>query len=101
MNGNDCLMADEPGVRLSVFIGIFAVMAVWEMLAPRRALALSKWMRWGNNIGLVVLNTVLLRLLFPPPAVIRQTYPPGHPALLPLSYLRRWLWWVGKIMLRR
>jgi len=67
-------MADEPGVRLSVFIGIFAVMAVWEMLAPRRALALSKWMRWGNNIGLVVLNTVLLRLLFPAAAVGMATF---------------------------
>ena len=69
MNWDDWLLANEPTVRLSFFIGIFATMAVWEMLAPRRALMLSKAMRWGNNIGLVVLNTVLLRLLFPAAAV--------------------------------
>ena len=37
--------------------------------APRRALTVSKALRWGSNLGLVVLNTVLLRLLFPLAAV--------------------------------
>jgi sterol desaturase/sphingolipid hydroxylase (fatty acid hydroxylase superfamily) len=44
-------------------------MAIWELLAPRRALTVSKAVRWGNNLGLVALNTVLLRLLFPAAAV--------------------------------
>jgi sterol desaturase/sphingolipid hydroxylase (fatty acid hydroxylase superfamily) len=61
--------ANEAGIRLSFFLGIFAVMAVWEMLSPRRALTVSKAVRWANNLGLVALNTLLLRLLFPAAAV--------------------------------
>ncbi|NCC38791.1 MAG: sterol desaturase family protein [Gammaproteobacteria bacterium] len=59
----------EAAIRLSAFIGIFAIMALWELAAPRRALTLSKTVRWGSNIGLVVLNTLVLRLIFPAAAV--------------------------------
>lgn len=59
----------EAALRLGFFLGIFAVMALWEVLAPRRALTISRAVRWANNLGLVVLNTVLLRLLFPAAAV--------------------------------
>ena len=44
-------------------------MAVWETMAPRRALALPKGSRWANNVGLVFLNTVIVRALFPTAAV--------------------------------
>ncbi|MGB5760932.1 MAG: sterol desaturase family protein [Sedimenticolaceae bacterium] len=59
----------EASIRLSFFLGIFAVMALWELSAPRRALTASKAVRWINNLGLVALNTVILRLLFPAAAV--------------------------------
>ena len=59
----------EPVIRLSAFFGIFALMALWEVLAPRRQLTTAKWVRWGSNIGLVFLNTFLLRLAFPAAAV--------------------------------
>ncbi len=59
----------EAAIRLSFFLGIFVVMALWEFLAPRRVLTVSKALRWTNNLALVVLNTVLLRLLFPAAAV--------------------------------
>ncbi len=55
----------EAAIRLGFFLGIFAVMAIWELLAPRRALTVSKLMRWGNNLLLVALNTALLRFLLP------------------------------------
>ena len=42
---------------------------VWELLAPRRALTVSKTLRWVNNLGLVFLNSFVLRLLFPAAAV--------------------------------
>jgi sterol desaturase/sphingolipid hydroxylase (fatty acid hydroxylase superfamily) len=42
---------------------------LWEVAAPRRALTVSKTPRWASNLGLVVLNTVMLRLLFPLAAV--------------------------------
>jgi sterol desaturase/sphingolipid hydroxylase (fatty acid hydroxylase superfamily) len=59
------IQAHEAAIRLASFLGIFALMAAWEVLAPRRALTLSRALRWGNNLGLVAFNTVLLRLLFP------------------------------------
>ena len=66
---NDFILNHEPGIRLASFLGIFAVMAVWELLAPRRVLSQSKRQRWLNNLGLVVFNTALLRLVFPLAAV--------------------------------
>ncbi|WP_237228418.1 sterol desaturase family protein [Rubinisphaera sp. JC750] len=59
----------EAGIRLSCFFGVFVVMAVWELLAPRRPLHFGKPWRWGSNLGLVVLNSVLLRLVAPLGAV--------------------------------
>ncbi len=60
---------NETAIRLAFFLGIFAIMALWETLAPRRPLTLPKSLRWANNLGLVALNTLLLRLLFPAAAV--------------------------------
>ncbi len=62
-------MANEVSIRLGFFFAVFAIMAVWEVLAPARALTLSKLVRWANNLGLVALNTSILRLLFPAAAV--------------------------------
>ena len=59
------VLANEPAIRLSFFLGVFAVIGFWELLAPRRVLTVSKTLRWTSNLGLVVLNTVLLRLIFP------------------------------------
>jgi sterol desaturase/sphingolipid hydroxylase (fatty acid hydroxylase superfamily) len=56
-------------IRFGFFLGIFAVMALWELLAPRRALTVSKALRWTTNLGLVALNTILLRLSFPAAAL--------------------------------
>jgi sterol desaturase/sphingolipid hydroxylase (fatty acid hydroxylase superfamily) len=40
-------------------------MAVWEMLAPRRRLSTSKPLHWLNNLGLVFVNSLLLRFVAP------------------------------------
>ena len=66
---SDILIHYESWVRLSAFFGVFAVMASWELLAPRRQLTVGKAGRWASNIGIAVLYTVLLRLLFPAAAV--------------------------------
>ena len=58
-------LANEPVIRLAFFLVVFAVIGLWEFLAPRRALTVSKTMRWASNLGLVALNTLLLRLVFP------------------------------------
>ncbi len=63
------LKANEPAVRLGVFGGVFAAMALWEFLAPGRAQALGRMVRWPNNFGVAALNALLVRLLFPAAAV--------------------------------
>jgi len=60
---------NEVVIRLSFFFGMFFIMALWEVLAPRRALTVSKILRWTNNLALVFLNSFILRLLFPAAAV--------------------------------
>jgi sterol desaturase/sphingolipid hydroxylase (fatty acid hydroxylase superfamily) len=63
------IQSHEAAIRLGFFVGVFALMATWEALVPRRARTLSRLRRWSSNIGLVVLNTILLRLLFPAASV--------------------------------
>ncbi|HEX4584733.1 MAG TPA: sterol desaturase family protein [Burkholderiaceae bacterium] len=59
------LLDHEAVVRAGAFVAILAVMATWEVLAPRRALALPRLRRWASNLGIVLLSAVLLRLFFP------------------------------------
>ena len=63
------ILASEPQIRLIAFASVFAVMAAWEMLAPRREQQLGRGTRWPSNMGIVVLDTVLVRLVFPTTAV--------------------------------
>jgi sterol desaturase/sphingolipid hydroxylase (fatty acid hydroxylase superfamily) len=63
------VLAHEPALRLVAFGGVLAAMAAWEALAPRRARTLSRRRRWPANLGIVALNTVIVRALFPTAAV--------------------------------
>ena len=65
----ELLLGNEPVIRLFAFASIFAVMAAWEIVAPRRDQRIGRGTRWPSNIGVVVLDTVLVRLLFPTTAV--------------------------------
>ena len=65
MDINNFITEYEVVIRLSFFFGIFIIMAVWELFSPRRRLLVSKTLRWSNNLALVVLNSFVLRLLFP------------------------------------
>jgi sterol desaturase/sphingolipid hydroxylase (fatty acid hydroxylase superfamily) len=69
METRQWIMSNETPIRLGLFFGVLAVMALWEWLAPRRALTVSKVLRWSSNLGIVFLNTLLLRVLFPAAAV--------------------------------
>lgn len=61
--------ANEPLIRIGFFVSVFALVALWEWRAPQRQATVSKALRWSGNLGLVLLNTLLLRLLFPAAAV--------------------------------
>ncbi len=59
----------ELSIRFGFFFAVLAIMAVWEILAPRRTLNVSKSTRWMNNLGIAALNTIILRLIFPAAAI--------------------------------
>lgn len=52
-------------VRMTFFIGIFAVMAGLEFLLPRRKRQFGRVRRWPTNWAIVLLDALLVRLIFP------------------------------------
>lgn len=52
-------------IRLSAFLLVVLLVGSWEVLRPRRALSISKLLRWTNNWLISALNSVLLYLIFP------------------------------------
>jgi len=69
MNFEQFVLANEPLIRMGFFFGVFALVALWELASPRRALQLTRQQRWTANLGIVLLNTVIVRLVFPAAAV--------------------------------
>ncbi|MGV6818972.1 MAG: sterol desaturase family protein [Parvularcula sp.] len=59
------ILQHEGTIRLTAFVGVFAAMAVWELLSPKKTLAMSRAERWGTNLAIIVVDTVMLRVLFP------------------------------------
>lgn len=56
-------MQGEALLRLTIFVSVFAILAVAEALWPRRAAA-NRARRWTANLGLAAFNTGVLRLSF-------------------------------------
>ncbi len=65
----ELLLAEEPTIRIAFFLGVLAAMAAWELAAPRRRQEVPRLLRWTSNLGVVVLDTILVRLAFPMVAV--------------------------------
>ena len=65
----DLILANETAIRLGFFAGVLVAVALWEWAAPRRVLSHSRLLRWPGNLGIVVFNTVVARLVFPVAAV--------------------------------
>ena len=63
------VLDSEALLRLSCFGAIFVIMMLWEIAAPRRVLSISKLQRWTHNIALLLVNSLVLRLLFPAAAI--------------------------------
>ena len=53
----------ETALRLSVFLGVFAVMAVLELLLPRRKPNAAKPHRWFTNIAIGGIDSLIVRLM--------------------------------------
>jgi len=56
---------NELLIRFGFFIGILFIMFLWEIMAPRRSLITSKGKRWVTNLGLVLIDSIAVRLVFP------------------------------------
>jgi sterol desaturase/sphingolipid hydroxylase (fatty acid hydroxylase superfamily) len=65
----EMLFAYEPYIRLGAFGGVFAAMALWELVSERRKEVIGRGIRWSSNLGVVVVDTILVRLVFPITAV--------------------------------
>ncbi|TMJ41087.1 MAG: sterol desaturase family protein [Alphaproteobacteria bacterium] len=66
---HEALFAYEPLVRLGIFAAVFVAMAVWELLTPRRPQAIGRNWRWPNNLGVLAVDALLVRVLLPITAV--------------------------------
>ncbi len=62
---SDAAFASEPYVRFGAFLGVLVVMMLWEAFTPRRRLGVGRLLRWPSNLGIVALDTILVRLLAP------------------------------------
>jgi sterol desaturase/sphingolipid hydroxylase (fatty acid hydroxylase superfamily) len=65
----DAVLSFEPYLRVGAFSAVFVVLAIWELANPRRHQAIGRGLRWPNNLGVVVANTLLVRIVFPTTAV--------------------------------
>jgi sterol desaturase/sphingolipid hydroxylase (fatty acid hydroxylase superfamily) len=65
MNTATTFIHSETLVRLGFFAAIFFIVAFGEKIAPRRILLKSKFKRWISNLGMQIIDVIVLRLLFP------------------------------------
>ncbi len=63
------ILGNETVIRLGVFFGVLVLMMSLEALFPRRVRTLDRTRRWPSNIGIVFLDSLIVRALFPMAAV--------------------------------
>lgn len=66
---SEFLLGHEPLIRLVISAAVFTLLASAEALFPRRPQKIGRLVRWPSNLGIVALNTVLIRILLPTAAV--------------------------------
>jgi sterol desaturase/sphingolipid hydroxylase (fatty acid hydroxylase superfamily) len=66
---SEFILGNEPAIRLACFLGVLAALMAAEAALPRRRRTIPRLTRWTGNLGVVALDTVLLRLIFPLAAV--------------------------------
>jgi sterol desaturase/sphingolipid hydroxylase (fatty acid hydroxylase superfamily) len=59
------LLHHESAIRLVCFLAALLGMMLWEWRRPRRSLSLPRARRWPANLGIIVVDSVVLRLAFP------------------------------------
>ena len=59
------LPKNEITIRVGFFLGALIILSLWEWLAPRRRLTISKAKRWISNLSIIIINSFVIRLIFP------------------------------------
>jgi len=68
----------EMAARLGIFALVFAALALWELLAPRRALGVGRLKRWPSNLGVLIVDIALVRIVLPSAAVGAALFAAGN-----------------------
>jgi sterol desaturase/sphingolipid hydroxylase (fatty acid hydroxylase superfamily) len=88
----DIILNNQTAIRLVSFCLVLGGMALWEVLAPRRRPQLTRMARWPHNLAMVVVNTLLVRVLFPTAAVGMALYAQARGwGLLSGSNISHWI----------
>jgi sterol desaturase/sphingolipid hydroxylase (fatty acid hydroxylase superfamily) len=93
---NGAIGQSDGLIRLGVFAGVFLLMALVELVRPKRKPAVSRQQRWITNIGISVTGTLLLRLMaalaVPVAAIAAAFYAEAHG--VGLLNLVAWPYWI-------
>jgi len=55
----------EELIRFAAFAAVFAALALWELAAPRRKSLHARGARWPHNLGLLLVDVLVVRLVAP------------------------------------
>ncbi len=64
-NISSLLLQFNNEIRLSGFFGIFIILSFCEIYIPRRQLIVAKYRRWYANLGIIIINSLLVEIIFP------------------------------------
>jgi len=82
----------EGLLRLGVFLTVFVAVVLWEVLAPCRRRMFGRLARWPHNIGLLLVDVILVRVLAPGAAIaVAITAEAGGWGLLNAVPLPAWI----------
>jgi sterol desaturase/sphingolipid hydroxylase (fatty acid hydroxylase superfamily) len=85
-------MQSETWLRMVSFIGVLAIMMIWEACIPNRISPVANSKRWVSNFFLVFSGAVISRLLVPAGLAVVAVFATKHQfGLLPLVPLHEWL----------
>jgi sterol desaturase/sphingolipid hydroxylase (fatty acid hydroxylase superfamily) len=79
----------ETALRLSVFAGVFVVMALLEFAMPKRDLSAPKARRWFTNLAIVGVDSLLVRLMDWLPRLLGNV-------IIPLAAVATAIWAEGR-----
>ena len=61
----ESMISDGALIRFSIFLALFIVFALWEIIAPRRMQIYPKAVRWVNNLSISTINALITWLFVP------------------------------------